>query len=106
MYAAKNKIKANINISHLPLECSTIRLKKEAELQKAQTGRRFILRYAPQFSSSSKKMTGVEALVCLKASDGMIHGFSEAAALIADLEEWMIDEVCRQAKNGMITEFR
>ncbi|MEC1590208.1 EAL domain-containing protein [Bacillus sonorensis] len=73
-------------------------LKKEAELQKAQTGRRFILRYAPQFSSSSKKMTGVEALVCLKASDGMIHGFSEAAALIADLEEWMIDEVCRQAK--------
>ncbi|MDI3412413.1 hypothetical protein QKW52_28110 [Bacillus sonorensis] len=55
MYAAKNKIKANINISHLPLECSTIRLKKEAELQKAQTYRRFILRYAPQFSSSSKK---------------------------------------------------
>lgn len=61
-----------------------------------------ILMYVPQFSVSTQKAAGAEA-VCLNATDEPIRLLED---MTAELGKWMIDEACRQAKNGMTAERR
>ncbi|MGE6631116.1 bifunctional diguanylate cyclase/phosphodiesterase [Bacillus sp. NPDC077027] len=80
------------------------RLNKELELRDAIQREQFVLHYQPQVSAKTRKMTGTEALLRMKAPDGSLKSpdefidLAEESGLIIDIGKWVIDTACRQAK--------
>lgn len=48
------------------------RLNRELELRDAIQRKQFVLHYQPQISAKTRQMTGVEALLRMKAPDGSL----------------------------------
>ncbi len=80
------------------------RLNRELELRDAIQREQFVLHYQPQVSAKTRQMTGVEALLRMKAPDGSLKSpeafieLAEESGLIIDIGRWVIDTACRQAK--------
>ena len=80
------------------------RLNRELELRDAIQREQFVLHYQPQISAKTRKMTGVEALLRMKAPDGSLKSpeafieLAEESGLIIDIGRWVIDIACKQAK--------
>lgn len=80
------------------------RLNRELELRDAIQREQFDLHYQPQISSKTRRMTGVEALLRMKAPDGSLKSpdafieLAEESGLIIDIGRWVIDTACKQAK--------
>ena len=83
------------------------RLNRELELRDAIQREQFVLHYQPQVSAKTRKMTGVEALLRMKAPDGSLKSpeafieLAEESGLIIDIGRWVIDTAGKQAKCGM-----
>lgn len=80
------------------------RLNRELELRDAIQRKQFVLHYQPQISAKTRQMTGVEALLRMKAPDGSLKSpeafieLAEESGLIIDIGRWVIDTACQQAK--------
>ncbi|MEK5296786.1 bifunctional diguanylate cyclase/phosphodiesterase [Bacillus sp. FSL R5-0659] len=80
------------------------RLNRELELRDAIQREQFVLHYQPQVSAKTRKMTGVEALLRMKAPDGSLKSpeafieLAEESGLIIDIGRWVIDTAGKQAK--------
>ncbi|MFJ5963675.1 EAL domain-containing protein [Bacillus sp. NPDC093026] len=80
------------------------RLSRELELRDAIQREQFVLHYQPQISAKTRNVTGVEALVRMKAPDGSLKlpdafiELAEESGLIIDIGRWVIDTACHQAK--------
>ncbi|MFS0654390.1 EAL domain-containing protein [Bacillus sp. 179-C3.3 HS] len=80
------------------------RLIRELELRDAIQNEQFVLHYQPQVSAKTRRMTGVEALLRMKAPDGSLTSpdafieLAEESGLIIDIGKWVIDTACQQAK--------
>jgi diguanylate cyclase (GGDEF)-like protein/PAS domain S-box-containing protein len=74
----------------------------ERELLSAITQREFVLNYQPQFDLGSGKLIGVEALLRWnRPGSGLVPpayflGLAEETGLIMPINEWVIQEACRQ----------
>lgn len=79
-------------------------LNRELELRDAIQREQFVLHYQPQVSAKTRKMTGVEALLRMKAPDGSLKSpeafieLAEESGLIIDIGRWVIDTAGKQAK--------
>ncbi|MBU8787197.1 diguanylate cyclase [Bacillus glycinifermentans] len=82
MYAVKEKNKSRY-------QYFSPSIKKQPDMKES-----LILMYVPQFSVSTQKVAGAEA-VCLNTADAAIRHPED---MTAELGKWMIDEACRQAK--------
>ena len=75
-----------------------------AELANAIEEGRLVLHYQPQYDLSSRRLVGFEALVRLRARTGELLlpsrfiEIAEETGLIVRLENWVLDEGCRQLK--------
>ncbi|MDM5297642.1 EAL domain-containing protein [Bacillus pumilus] len=80
------------------------KLIRELELRDAIQREQFVLHYQPQVSAKTRRMTGVEALLRMKAPDGSLTSpdafieLAEESGLIIDIGRWVIDTACHQAK--------
>jgi diguanylate cyclase (GGDEF)-like protein len=77
----------------------------DAELRLAIEHEDFVLHYQPQICLQSGKLTGVEALVRWRKSDGQLvypGGFlprAEESGAIVAISEWVLRAACKQAAN-------
>ncbi len=74
----------------------------ESELKGALSRREFVLHYQPQIDLRSKKVVGVEALLRWQhpqrglLAPGSFLGLAEETGLILPINEWVLNEACRQ----------
>lgn len=74
----------------------------ETELRGALSRREFVLHYQPQIDLRSKKVVGVEALLRWQhpqrglLAPGAFLGLAEETGLILPINEWVLNEACRQ----------
>lgn len=82
--------------------CHHERISLENELRQAIQGQEFELHYQPQFSVSSGRIVGLEALVRWRhpvhglLSPGSFIDMAEEAGLINGITDWVLSEACRQ----------
>lgn len=74
----------------------------ETELRGALSRREFVLHYQPQIDLRSQKVVGVEALLRWQhpqrglLAPGSFLGLAEETGLILPINEWVLNEACRQ----------
>jgi len=83
------------------------RLALEAQLRRALEQNELILQYQPQISLLTGEISGVEALIRWRQADGKVvypDNFipvAEESALIKQVDYWVLNEACRQAKRWL-----
>jgi diguanylate cyclase (GGDEF)-like protein len=83
------------------------RIEIEARLRAAVRERQFLLVYQPKFDTESGEVVGIEALLRWRRGDGALSSpaeflaIAEESRLIFDIGEWVLDEVCRQARRWL-----
>ena len=105
MYRAKERGRNRIEVfDERTREGSRRRLFEQTVLRQALDAREFVVHYQPLFSLHDLTLTGVEALVRWRQSDGTLVepdsfiGLAEDTGLIVALGSFVLDEACRQAQ--------
>ncbi|MGI6655764.1 MAG: putative bifunctional diguanylate cyclase/phosphodiesterase [Desulfobulbus sp.] len=117
MYAAKEKGRDNYQFFQAAMnEAAMLRFQLGNSLRRALENNEFVLYYQPQFSSTTGKMTGAEALIrWIDPQSGMVPPFrflpfAEESGLIYPLNEWVLETACVQTKRwveaGLFTNCR
>lgn len=103
MYRAKEKGGNNYQIFTSAMNAQvTHRMKIEQKLRKAIEKKELEVYYQPKVDVKSKELTGLEALLRWRDSDGNIISpgefipLAEESRLIVSIGEWVIETVCKQ----------
>ena len=105
MYHAKESGRATYRFFTDALNThSQERLQLEADLRRALDRKEFVLYFQPQIDLADRKVVGAEALVRWMHPDkGMIPPgrfvpLAEETGLIVSMDQWVMEEACRQAR--------
>lgn len=105
MYSAKNNGRKQLHFFHSEMEgYSRQRLEMERLLRRALEHGEFLLHYQPQFDLGSGKLIGAEALLRWQRPDaGLVPPdhfipLAEENGMILPIGEWVLKEVCEQAR--------
>lgn len=105
MYEAKGKGRNNYQFFQKDMnDAAQARFNMENSLNNALEKNEFILYYQPQFESAGLQLTGAEALLRWHHPEwGMVPPdkflpFAEESGFIHKINDWVIEEACRQAR--------
>jgi diguanylate cyclase (GGDEF)-like protein/PAS domain S-box-containing protein len=105
MYHAKERGRGNFQFFEAAMNLRAVqRQSMESELRRALKNQEFLLHYQPKVNLDSGDITGVEALIRWKQSDGtlvppaeFVH-IAEDCGLIVPIGRWVMREACKQAR--------